>query len=106
MSVVVDEELIAGTLSFDSKSLRPKGPQTNDFPDDAVARDFHRREMALRIEGRQGPRPRCDQERAGACGPAQKITTVEIEAHTGNRLRKLLREANRFFSVGLIPGFP
>ena len=50
MTVVVHEKLASEPLSLDHKTCRPIRSKSDNLANDAIARDFDRREMTFRVE--------------------------------------------------------
>ncbi len=95
MTVVVNEQFAAEALCVDDEATRTIRPQPDDLANDAITRDLHGREMALRVEGKRGARG--NQCSARRCGATQKITS--IDRCTPSRLRRL-RRFTRLRNVG------
>src|SRR5215217_1193751 len=79
MAIVVNEQFAAETLRIDNEATRTKRPQPDDFSDDAITRDFHGREVALRVESNRGARG--NERSTRSRGAAQKITSIDRCTH-------------------------
>ena len=51
VAIVMDEELLTDFLRFNHEPFGTKRPEADDFTNDPIARNFHGREVTLRIEG-------------------------------------------------------
>ena len=89
MSVVVDEQLVAQAFRSDHKAFVTIRSEADDFTNDSIASDLHRRKSALGIGQSECVRA-CDSEECPSRErSAQKTSAGDFRQHGNGRLQRL-----------------